>query len=39
MGGTLDNYLADRMLRAAVVRQFEIIKETLWKPLKAAPDT
>ena len=37
-GRTLDDYLADRMLRAAVERQFEIIGEALRQLEKTAPD-
>ena len=37
-GRTLDDYLADRMLRSAVERQFEIIGEALRQLQKAAPD-
>jgi uncharacterized protein with HEPN domain len=37
-GRTLAEYLADRMLRSAVERQFEIIGEALRQLEKAAPD-
>ena len=37
-GRTLDEYLGDRMLRAAVERQFEIIGEALRQLEKTAPD-
>ena len=37
-GRTLDDYLGDRMLRAAVERQFEIIGEALRQLEKTAPD-
>ena len=36
-GRSLDDYLADAMLRAAVERQFEIIGEALSQLAKAAP--
>ena len=37
-GRTLDDYLADRMLRSAVERQFEIIGEALRQLERTAPD-
>jgi uncharacterized protein with HEPN domain len=37
-GRTFDDYLADRMLRSAVERQFEIVGEALRQLQKAAPD-
>jgi uncharacterized protein with HEPN domain len=37
-GRTLDDYLADPMLRSAVERQFEIIGEALRQLEKTAPD-
>jgi len=36
-GRTLDDYLADRMLRSAIERQFEIIGEALRQLEKIAP--
>lgn len=37
-GRSLDDYLADAMLRAAVERQFEIVGEALSQLAKAAPN-
>jgi uncharacterized protein with HEPN domain len=37
-GRTLDDYLADGMLRAAVERQFQIIGEALARLRRVAPD-
>lgn len=37
-GRTLEDYLADRMLRSAVERQFEIIGEPLRQLDRTAPD-
>ena len=37
-GRTLQEYEADRMLRSAVERQFEIVGEALGQFAKAAPD-